>query len=88
MLKLGKKLSARLCFTQKKIARDVNGEKLKFMGKTLINVFFNGKERKLKVFVIRNSQNLFGTDWIEEFGLFDVSINNFCNKNWFHNKFR
>ena len=51
------------------------------MGETFINVFFNGKkERKLKAFVMRNAQNLFGTDWIEEFDLFNVPINTFCNK--------
>ena len=38
------------------------------------------KERKLKVFVIQNAQNLFGVDWMEEFNLFNVPIDNFCNK--------
>ena len=50
------------------------------MGETFINVFFNGKERKLKAFVMRNAQNLFRTDWMEEFDLFNVPINTFCNK--------
>ena len=50
------------------------------MGKTFMNVFFNGKERKLKAFVMQNSQNFFETDWMEEFGLFDVPIHAFCNK--------
>ena len=50
------------------------------MGETFINIFCNGKERKLKAFVIRNAQNLFGTDWMEEFYLFNVPINTFCNK--------
>ena len=50
------------------------------MGETFINVFFNGKERKLKAFVMRNAPNLFGTDWMEEFNLFNVLINTFCNK--------
>ena len=50
------------------------------MGETVINVFFNGKERKLKVFVMRNAQNLFETDWMEEFDLFNVPINTFCNE--------
>ena len=64
----------------KKIAKGIIGEKLKFMGETFINVFFTGKERKLKVFVMRNTQNLFGTDWMGEFDLFNVPINTFCNK--------
>ena len=50
------------------------------MGETFINFFFNGKERKLKAFVMRNAQNLFGTDWMEEFDLSNVPINTFCNK--------
>ena len=50
------------------------------MGETFINVFFNGKERKLKAFVMRNAQNLFAMDWMEEFDLFNIPINTFCNK--------
>ena len=38
------------------------------------------KKRKLKAFVMQNAQNLFGTNWMEEFGLFNVTINTFCNK--------
>ena len=63
----------------KKIAKSVTGEELKFMGETFINVFFNVEERKLKAFVMRNAQNLFGTDWMEEFDLFNFPINTFCN---------
>ena len=40
-----------------KIAKDVTGEKLKFMGETFINVFFYGKERKLKAFIMWNAPN-------------------------------
>ena len=29
---------------------------------------------------MRNAQNLFGTDWMEEFDLLNVLINTFCNK--------
>ena len=29
---------------------------------------------------MRNAQNLFGTDWMEEFDLFNFPINTFCNK--------
>ena len=29
---------------------------------------------------MRNAQNLFGTDWIEKFDLFNVPINTFCHK--------
>ena len=50
------------------------------MGENFINVFFNGKERKLKAFVMQNAQNLFGTDWMEEFDRFNVPKNTFCYK--------
>ena len=47
MLKLGKKISnPEYLKKKKKIAKGVTGEKLKFMGETFMNVFFNGKERK------------------------------------------
>ena len=29
---------------------------------------------------MRSAQNLFGTDWMEEFDLFNDPINTFCNK--------
>ena len=66
-----KKMKCLTLLNSKKIASGVTREKLKFMRKS-INVFFNEKERKLKAFVMRNLQNVFGTDWMEEFGLFDV----------------
>ncbi len=50
------------------------------MGETFINIFFNGKERKLKALVMCNSSSLFGTNWMEEFGMYDDPINTFCNK--------
>ncbi len=71
-LKPGKKIKYPTLSNSKKIAKGITGEKLKFMGETFINVFFNGKERKLKAFFMRNAQNLFGTDWMEEFDLFNV----------------
>ena len=59
-----KKIKCPTLSNSKKIARGVTGEKLKFMGETFINVFFNGKERKSKAFVMQNAQNLFGTEWM------------------------
>ena len=50
-----KKIKCPTLGNSKKIAKDVTGEKLRFMGETFINVFFNGKERKLKVFVMQNA---------------------------------
>ena len=52
MLILGKKIKYPTLSNSEKIARGVTGEKLKFMGESFINIFFNGKERKLKAFVM------------------------------------
>ena len=62
------------------MAIGVTGEQSKFMGETFINIFFNRKERKLKAFFMGNAQNLFRTDWMEEFDLFNVPMNTFCYK--------
>ena len=60
-----KKIKCPTLCNSKKIAKGVTREKLKLTGETFINVFFNGKERKLKAFVFRNAQNLFWMDWME-----------------------
>ena len=45
-----------------KIARSVTGEKIKFKGGLIINTTLNGKTLKLKLFILKNTNNLFGTD--------------------------
>lgn len=55
-------------------------DKIKFEGELTIPVILNGITKKLKVFVPKNSENLFGTDWMERFKLWDQPINNFCQK--------
>ena len=32
------------------------------------------------MFVLKNRENLFGTDWIEKFKMWDMPINSFCKK--------
>ena len=32
------------------------------------------------MFVMRNTNNLFNTDWMEQFQLWDMPINSFCQK--------
>ena len=61
-----------------KIARSVTGEKLQFEGEVITNVTLKNKTLKLKMFVLRDTNNLFGTDWIESFELWDSPINEFC----------
>ena len=64
----------------KKIARSVTGEKIKFEGEVTTNVTLKGKTKKLKMYILRNTNNLFGTDWIQSFELWDSPISDFCQK--------
>ena len=44
------------------------------------NVTLLGKTKKLIMFVLKNTENLFGSDWIHEFNLWDLPISTFCRK--------
>ena len=63
-----------------KTARAVTGDKIKFEGELKLPVTLNGSTKKVEVFVHQQSENLFGTDWMERFKLWDQPINNLCNK--------
>ena len=63
-----------------KTARTVTGDKIKFEGEIIIPVPLNGMTKKLKVFVLKNTENLFGWDWFQKFNLWDQPINTFCQK--------
>ena len=63
-----------------KTARTVTGDKIKFEGEIIIPVSLNGITKKLKVFVLKNTENLFGSDWYKKFNLWDQSINTVCQK--------
>ena len=54
-----------------KTARAVTGDKLKFEGELTQLVTLNGTTKKVKVFVHKQSENLFGTDRMERFKLWD-----------------
>ena len=77
-----KRIKRPILITSKKIARGVTGGKLKFLGEIVTNAvfFFSGKEKKkINALVIDQSQNLFGTERMEAFDLFDVPIKTFYN---------
>ena len=63
-----------------KTARTVTGDKIKFEGEIIIPVSLNGITKKWKVFVLKNTENLFGSDWFQKFNLWDQPINTFCQK--------
>ena len=54
--------------------------KIKFEGELITNITFQRKTLKLKTFVLKNTENLFNTDWMEKFKLWDMAINSFCQK--------
>ena len=45
-----------------KVAKSVTGERMNFEGEVVVNVSLQKTTKKLKVFVLRNATNLFGTD--------------------------
>ena len=63
-----------------KTARTVTGDKIKFEGEIIIPVSLNGITKKLKVFVLKNTENFFGSDWFQKFNLWDQPIDTFCQK--------
>ena len=65
-----------------KTAGTVTGDKIKFeeLKNKIIPVSLNGITKKLKVFVLKNTENLFGSDWFQKFNLWDQPINTFCQK--------
>ena len=64
----------------KKVACSVTGERIRFEGEVTTNVMLKGKTLKLKMFVLRNTNNLFGTEWVQKFELWDLPISYFCKK--------
>ena len=62
-LQTWKRLGKPIMIKSSKIARSVTG-KIKLEGELIINTTFNGKTLKLKLFVQKNTNNLFGTDWM------------------------
>ena len=63
-----------------KTARTATGDKIKSEGEIIIPVSLNGMTKKSKVFVLKNAENLFGSDWFQKFNLLDPLINTFCQK--------
>ena len=63
-----------------KIARSVTGEKIKSEGELIINTAFTGKTFKLKLLILKNTNNLFGTNWMTQFQLWDLPVNSYCQK--------
>ena len=63
-----------------KTAKFATGENINILGKVILIVTLNGVIKKLKAYVLKNSDNLFGTDWIEKFNLWNCPMSTFCRK--------
>ena len=63
-----------------KTAKSLTGENMNILGEVILTVTLNGVTKKLKAYVLKNSVNLFGTDWIEKFNLWDGPMSTFCRK--------
>ena len=61
-------------------ARTITGHKMKVEGEIKIPISLNGLTKKFKVFVLKNTENFFGSDWFLKFNLWDQLINTFCQK--------
>ena len=64
-----KKLDKLTLKKSSKGARTVTGDEIKFEGEVILPINLNGTTKKLKIFVIKESENLLGTDFIEKFNL-------------------
>ena len=63
-----------------KTAQTVKGDQIKFEGEIIIPVSLNGITKELKIFILNNTENLFGSDWFQKFNLWDQPSNTFCQK--------
>ena len=63
-----------------KTAKSVTGENINILGEVTLAVTLNGITKKLKADLLKNSDNLFETDWIENFNLWDCQMSTFCRK--------
>ena len=50
-----------------KTAKSVTGENINILGEVILTVILNVITKKLKAYVLKNSDNMFRTDWIEKF---------------------
>ena len=78
--KTWKNLGKPSLLTLRKVACDVSGRKLNFFDEFTCNISFMGKTKGAVVLVLKNTMNLFVTDSIALFDLWDLHIYSFCNQ--------
>ena len=63
-----------------KTAKSVTGEHINTLGEVILTVTLNGVTKKLKASILKISENIFRTDWMEKFSLSDCPLSTFCCK--------
>ena len=53
---------------------------INFEEEVITNVTLLGKTKKLNMYVLKNTENLFVSDWMHEFNLSDLAISKFSRK--------
>ena len=79
-LQTWRKLNRPIIKMTSKTSRTVTGDKIKFEDEIIIPVSLNGITKKLKIFVPKNTENSFGSDWFQKFNLWDQPISTFYQK--------
>ena len=75
-----RKLNKPTLLKTEEIAKSVTGENINILSEVILTVTLNGFTKKLKAYVLKNSDNLFGRDWIEKFNLWDCPMSTLCRK--------
>ena len=66
-LQTWRKLNKPIIEMTNKTTQTVTRDKIKFQDEIIIPVSLNGITKKLKVFILKNTENLFGSDWFLKF---------------------
>ena len=75
-----RRLNKRALLRTKKTARSVTSDRINILGDVVLTETLNGIKKKLIAYVLKNTDNLFDTDWIEKFNLWDCPMNTFRRK--------
>lgn len=78
-LQTWRKLNRPTMIHTQKIAKSVIVKRIKFE-EVILKVKFHGKAKKLKIYVMKDTEKLVGTDWMQKFDVWDLPISSFCKK--------
>lgn len=79
-LQTWRKLNRPTMMHTQKIAKSITRRRINFEGEVILNVKFHAKTKTLKIFVMKDTENLVGTDWMQKFDVWDLPISSFYKK--------